>query len=111
MQKCFPSNSWFDSECKKPKNEVNRFGHQHDIAIPKNSDTYFDLCKKYKQSTLPQGQIDSILLENKISSWKDENPPFNIKQDIANDILNSNITSCEIIHALKKIKKKANHLV
>ena len=47
--KCFLSNSWFDSECKLLKNEVNRFGHQHDIAIPKNSDTYFDLCKKYKQ--------------------------------------------------------------
>ena len=162
-QKCFPSNSWFDSECKLLKNEVNRFGHQHDIAIPKNSDTYFDLCKKYKQlvrkkkrtnikkfkqelqclttenpnnywgflknlkrkytqdevnidlsdfyfcflkqSTPPQGQIDSSLLENRISSWKDGNPPFNIKQDIANNILNSNITSCEIIHALKKLKK------
>ena len=54
----------------------------------------------------PQGQIDSSLLEKKISSWKDENPPFNIKQDIANNILNSNITSCEIIHALKKLKKR-----
>ena len=48
-QNCFPSNSWLDSECKTLKNEVNRFGHQQDIAIPKNSDTYFDLCKKYKQ--------------------------------------------------------------
>ena len=66
------------------------------------SDFYFCFLK---QSTPPQGQIDSSLLENKISSWKDGNPPFNIKQDIANNILNSNITSCEIIHALKKLKK------
>ena len=142
-QKCFPSNSWFDSECKLLKNEVNRFGHQHDIAIPKNSDTYFDLCKKYKQlvqkkkrthikkckqelqcltnenpnnywgflknlkrkstqdevdidlsdfyfcflkqSTPPQGQIYSSLLKNKISSWKDGNPPFNIKIIVSQD--------------------------
>ena len=66
------------------------------------SDFYFCFLK---QSTPPQGQIDSSLLENKISSWKDGNPTFNIKQDIANNILNSNITSCEIIHALKKLKK------
>ena len=39
-QKCFPSNSWFDSECKILKNEVNRFAHQHDIAIPKNSEPF-----------------------------------------------------------------------
>ena len=39
----------FDSECKTLKNAVDTFGHQHDIAIPRNSDTYFDLCEKYKQ--------------------------------------------------------------
>ena len=65
------------------------------------SDFYYCFLK---QSTPPQGQIDSSLLGNKIRSWKKGNPPSKIKQDIAN-ILNSNITTCEIIHALKKLKK------
>ena len=73
-QKCFPSNSWFDSKCKIHKNEVNRFGHQHDIAIPKNSDTYFDLCKKYKQLVQRKKRTHTKTCKQELQCLTTENP-------------------------------------
>ena len=57
--------------------------------------------------TISDLNVDSSLFENNINSWKKKNPSFNVKQDIANHIPISNITTCEIIHTLKKIKGKS----
>ena len=97
-------------QCLTTENPNNYWGFLKNLKRKSTQEVVdIDLSDFYhcflKQSIPPQGQIDSSLLENKISSWKEGNPPFNIRQDIANNILNSNNTTCEIIHALKKLKK------
>ena len=73
-QKCFPSNSWFDSECKTLKNEVNIFGHQQDIAVPENSDTYFDACQKYKQLVQRKKRTHIRKCKQELQCLTTENP-------------------------------------
>ena len=56
------------------KNDVNRFGHQNDIAIPKNSDTYFDLCKKYKQLVQRKKRTHIKKCKQELQCLTTENP-------------------------------------
>ena len=45
----FPTNMWFDEECKEQRNLVNTFAKEHDISAHIHKNIYNNLCKKYKQ--------------------------------------------------------------
>ena len=63
--------------------------------------------KRYlvKKNNTAKVFLDSSLFENKLNSWNEKQPSFNLKQDIANNILNSNITICDTTHALIKLNQ------
>jgi len=44
----FPSNKWYDTECKQMRNKVNEFAHNYNIATPEIKTKYRQLTKIYK---------------------------------------------------------------
>jgi exonuclease III len=78
--KCtFPTNMWFDDECKKLRKLVNSFAKNYDLSIELRKNEYNDLCKSYKQTIqrkkrqfqqINRDNLDKLFCGNQSECWK-----------------------------------------
>jgi exonuclease III len=75
----FPSNAWYDTECKIARKTANQYAKTHDLSLPTNSEQYKSLQRKYKgivqrKKRLYQNQnrekLSQMHTTNQTSCWK-----------------------------------------
>ena len=79
LKNSFPSNKWFDEECKRLKRLANDYAKHKDLNIEDNLAQYISLKKSYKatvqrkkreyQSKL-RNELDNLELKNSVDYWK-----------------------------------------
>ena len=75
----FPTNVWFDSECKAQRNLVNNFAKENDLTIVQNKLKYDSLRKTYRQliqkkkrqyQQCNRNELEKMLGRNQSDCWK-----------------------------------------
>ena len=75
----FPTNKWFDSECKNLRKSLNEFAKKKDLALDQNKIQYGIMHKYYKQVTQKKKrqfqennrkEMQSLIGKNQADCWK-----------------------------------------
>ena len=67
----FPTNPWFDNECKNIKHLCNRFSKTYALSISRYREEYHDLRKKYKKYIKNQvDKFQNLVSQNPNEYWK-----------------------------------------
>jgi hypothetical protein len=75
----FPTNAWYDHECKAARKAANEFAKNHDLTVPIHNQEYRSLYKNYKRviqqkkrlhQKLNREELDRLHNTNQTECWK-----------------------------------------
>ena len=89
----FPTNAWYDQECKTARKDANEYAKTHDLSLNIHNQQYHLLYKRYKSTIqrkkrqhlkLNRDKLDKLQSTNQTDCWKMWNKLTNTKQTIHN---------------------------
>ena len=72
--KTFPTNAWFNSECKKIKSDVHKYAKEHDISRSPFAEEYLKLEKEYNRIRQKYKRQYQTEINNKLENFYSKNP-------------------------------------
>ena len=82
LKNTFPTNKWFDEDCKILRKDINNFAKHNDLSIACNKAEYLNLNKQYKQliqrkkrqfQDSNRQNMEKLLNKNQSECWKEFN--------------------------------------
>ena len=71
---CFPTNPWFDNECKELKTKAHNFTKENDLSVRENFIQYTALQKEYKKVVQRKKRLSLLNVRQKFENMLSNNP-------------------------------------